>query len=464
MKEDRTLDRRQFIAGVVGATAIGGGLSAAVLSGRTGGSPENEIGLAGSRTTRATRTPAKTSAADSTAPAAAPTAPAATFRVPDASGDTLRLTDLPRSEEADRRPARKRFSIDVSPESVVLTAADATVNRPLEFVLDVEDASGTAHTVRTVHGPSRGKLEVAFDVGDVRLPTVVGGTASVRVREAGGDRSESRLVASQHHVGVPYRLSDGTAGTYWASDDSLNGPIKRKSGCVHETLERGGDYVVITAQRFRGKTFGASATIPKAHYRRRYDQRFNGKGAQKVSSVQFAARRDDPPLNRYARDLSVAIERAGFTEPREKVLAAARTVQTMRYKWGKNASGTKTVQFPLQLLINTYGVCSGRTVLLAYLLATEHFGGITTAYGDCRMRGVRHWAPGIDVRGLGYEPGEQPDEWYTFSPTENQAFEYTEYAFLESITVRDIGEFDESIYTTPNVWDTVELKFHDSCC
>lgn len=454
MRGDHNIDRRTFLgAGAVGLTSAAAGLSAYALDGSPAADgDESVLGRSIGNDTEASPT------------ASRPDGPAATFAAPGEGNRRFRLRDLPRPSARGGHPAPRTFSLDVSPGSVVLSADEADVRRPVEFVLRVRDDAGDRHVFGATHGPSSGRLEVEFDVGDLSLPTTVGGTATVHARDTHPGGAGPRRVAVQHHVGVPYRLSDGRTGTYWASGRSLNGPIERTSGCVHETLERANDYVVVTAQRFEGSVFGASVTIPKAHYRKRYRQRFHRTGRERISSVQFAARRDDEYLNRYARDLARAIELAGFTDPREKVLAAARTVQTLRYKWGKNPGGGKTIQFPHQLLINCYGVCSGRTVLLAYLLGTEWFGGMTTAYGDCRMRGVRHWAPGIDVRDLGYEPGEQPDDWYTFSPTEKQGFEYTEYVFLESIAVRDIGEFDDSIYTKPTVWDTVDLKYHDSCC
>lgn len=484
MRGEFDIGRREFVAGVLGMTSITGALSTYVLTGAEEPAPAGDglatlLDAAGGGRTSATPEASgatgggrdATAAADGTVPGesngggvTALNGATATFGNAADSGSVLRLADLPRVGAPVLRPSEEPFTLDVRPGTVTLTADEATVARPLEFVLRLTDASGDERRYRTTCAPGTGGLEVTFDVGDVELPTVVGERASVTVAEADAPRADRRLAAVRRHVGVPYRLSDGTTGTRWVSADSLSAPVERTSGCVHEVLERDREYVVITAQRFRGKTFGASATIPKAHYRTRYDQRFRRKGDRKVSSVEYAARRDDEYLNRYARDLANAIERAGFTDLREKVLAAARTIQTYRYKWGHNARGGKTIQFPLQLLINNYGVCSGRTVLLAYLLATDHFGNITTAYGDLRMRGARHWAPGIDVRAFGYEPGQEPDEWYTFSPTEKQAFEYTEYVFLESIAVRDIGEFDPSIYTAPDLWDTVELKFHDSCC
>ncbi|MFB6131271.1 MAG: hypothetical protein ABEJ28_10670 [Salinigranum sp.] len=389
--------------------------------------------------------------------------PAATFESGGKGRTTYRLSDLPTSPSSAPPASNGAFSLSVRPGTVELTAPAASVNRPIELHLRIEDAAGDEHAFTAVQGPEANGMAVRFDVGDLALAREVGRRAAVYARDTARP-GRTHLLKTQHYLGVPYHLSDGTNGTHWVSADSLNGPVRRTSGCAHEVLERGGDYVVITAQRFRGKTFGASVTFPRGFYRRRYDERFRRKGKRRVSSVEYAARREDPHLNRYARDLSAVIERAGFTDPQEKVLAAARTVQTLRYKWGHNPSGGKTIQFPPQLLINDYGVCSGRTVLLAYLFATDAFGNLTTAYGDCRMRGVRHWAPGIDVRGFGYEPGEQPDEWYTFAPSEKQGFEDTEFVFLESIAVRDLGEFNPSVYTKPHVWDTVDLKYHDSCC
>jgi hypothetical protein len=385
--------------------------------------------------------------------------PAATIAVARTRRGTVRFADLPRRDHPGRHPWSDRFSLSVSPRRAVLSARGATVNRPLEFTLRLEDASGTEHAFTERYGPADG-LEVSFDIGDVTLPTTTGRTAVVHARDPLSNRWTTRLVKRQRHLGIPYRLLDGIDRTRWVSDDSLNRPVGRTRGCVHDVLEGEEEFVVFTAQRFGETTFGASGTFPVEHYDARYEERYRRDRTKRVTPVEYAAEGDDPYLDRYAGELASAIERAGFTEPEEKVLAAARTVQTLPYRWGVNPRGRKTLQFPLQLLRNGYGVCSGRTVLLHYLLGTDAFGNANTAYIACRMRESYHWASGVDVRTFGYEPGEEPDEWYTFAPTRTEVrrgVPDTAYVFVETIGVRELGEFDPSVYSDLRLWDTGDL-------
>ncbi|MFC6724273.1 hypothetical protein ACFQE1_07780 [Halobium palmae] len=406
-------------------------------------------------------------------------------------------------------PDSREFRVEVSPTEAVLTVPEVSVRDSLTFSLYVTDANDEWRVKETELDPrteppspeelladdgdrtdfddaeprsrDRGskfeELTVRFDLSDVELPPVnAAGRAIVSVEHWHPAELGSRLIEvstnprllKEHYFARVELLGDDGPEEVWLNDDGWN-PVRyrkpgtenvyvsshRVGGGLYDGFDSGAGRVFQTVQRFRKTVYTARTTVPERYYREARELH-RERGWLNYAEAYRAPK--IPHLRTLARRIWDAQTRAGITERRDRLLATANLVQRIPYEVGESE------WMPSVTLYRGIGDCSDKSTLFAGLLNCDPY-DTRAAYVHCQFNGGPHAALGIDVRDLGYEPGAEPSDWFTFGPSGDQldrGLPDTAYAFVELTDARGtgFGAPDADSYRMRELFDTITLDAH----
>lgn len=161
-----------------------------------------------------------------------------------------------------------------------------------------------------------------------------------------------------------------------------------------------------------------------------------------------------PYVGQLAQTLWDAHTKAGITSLHDRLTATARFVQHLPYE-EPFRQHLHPYYAPIQTLWRVRGNCTDKTYLYNAILRSAPY-NIRTAYISTEIRQLgAHRVTGIDVRDL----ERVDDSWRTVRPSRsdiNEGVPDTEYVFLDTTHVVDIGQYNNDVYQNTRFGDTTE--------
>jgi hypothetical protein len=397
----------------------------------------------------------------------------------DTDGNTYPFETL---RQYNSHPDSKSFSVDTDGDVTTLTGT-GVVHRPVDFILEIPDKSGTVHkyTVRQETTDEMSGFEVKFDHSDITLKQVELQTAHVYATDTHEQIVAKRLVKRQDFIGVPYQMESGENRVYWDTSEQLTenvtcvererggtlGGCKRTNeerAVSHHSFHHGGQSLFVISQKFgrfseEVKGFGAALSYPTEYFETLKQDSLDLETNNGYSPLEYTLFEDDPHMEQFAQDIADALDTIGITDPVERVEAVGRLAQGMTYEDPQHNDIGEYNPLPPMTLDFGYGDCTSKTTLTACLLSRDAF-DMTPAYIFCKYRGDNHIVLGVDARDLGFKDGDAPQNLYTVTPTSEQIRDGapdTEYVFFEVTGYRDIGTFNSTAYSSLYFYDTTDI-------